>query len=53
MAETRGQAVFLKGNLSEGWIAYGPYQDIHQALDAHMDEEGWALTMQPAKKEED
>jgi hypothetical protein len=37
--------VFLAGNMSEGYQAYGPYDDIGFALDIHEFEEGWVMEL--------
>jgi hypothetical protein len=41
--------IFLKGNISEGFMAYGPYEDMDEADNAHMSEEGWLMTLIPKK----
>lgn len=41
-----GQAIFLAGNVSEGFTAFGPYEDFGAAADAHDGEEGWVMTLQ-------
>lgn len=37
--------VFLKGNLSEGYTAHGPYPDHLDAWVAHDADEGWTMTI--------
>lgn len=39
-------AVVLAGNLSEGFVAYGPYADWGDAMELHGDE-GWGFTLTP------
>lgn len=38
-------AIFLAGNLSDGFRAFGPYPDIDEAFAAHGDDEGWGLVL--------
>lgn len=47
--ETEPQAVFLKGNLSEGFRAYGPYASWDEAAMAHDFQEGWIITLRDPK----
>jgi hypothetical protein len=35
--------VFLVGNLSTGYMAYGPYESLGEACDAHDFEDGWVM----------
>lgn len=37
--------IFLKGNLSEGYTAFGPYPDHVDAWVAHDHQEGWTMTL--------
>jgi hypothetical protein len=37
--------IFLKGNLSEGFEAYGPYRNFDEASAAHEFEEGWVMVL--------
>lgn len=48
-------AIFLKGNVSEGFRAFGPYEDADEAMDLHDGEEGWMMELhaKPAIKEKD
>jgi hypothetical protein len=41
--------VFLTGNLSEGFEAYGPYDNMDDACNAHEGEEGWLMTLNMVK----
>lgn len=40
-----GPVVFLKGNVSEGYQAHGPYPSLDIASDEHDGEEGWVMTL--------
>lgn len=35
--------IFLAGNLSDGFRAFGPYASAAEAADAHEYEEGWIM----------
>lgn len=37
--------IWLSGNLSEGFRAFGPYSSMDEAFDAHDGQDGWAMTM--------
>jgi len=37
--------IFLKGNLTEGFDAYGPYRNFDEASAAHEFEEGWVMML--------
>jgi hypothetical protein len=37
--------VFLAGNMSEGYVAYGPYSSLDYALDNCDGMEGWVMEM--------
>lgn len=41
-----GQAIFLRGNLSDGFRAFGPYEDFDTAAAAHEGDEGWILSLE-------
>lgn len=44
--------IFMKGNLSEGYIAFGPFEDIEDAFTEYDFEEGWIMTLHlPDNKE--
>ncbi len=45
--------IFLKGNISEGYVAYGPYEDMDEADSAHNMEEGWLMTLTTKKNTKD
>lgn len=38
--------VFLGGNLSDGFQAFGPYASASEAAEAHDMEEGWIMSLQ-------
>lgn len=40
------QVVVLVGNISEGYRAVGPYEDMSEAFEAHFGEEIWAMTLE-------
>jgi len=37
--------IFLKGNLSEGFQAFGPYEDWDECFKIHENEDGWGMTL--------
>lgn len=37
--------IFLQGNLTEGFDAFGPYKSFDEASAAHEFEEGWVMTL--------
>lgn len=37
--------IFLVGNVSEGFTAFGPYEDVDDAFVAHEGDEGWLMTL--------
>lgn len=37
--------VWLSGSLSEGFIAYGPYDSMDDCFAAHDMDQGWAMTL--------
>lgn len=37
--------VFLAGNLSEGYKAYGPYSSLEYACEYHAFDEGWVMEL--------
>jgi hypothetical protein len=39
------EAIFLAGNLSDGFEAYGPYSDLEEAFLNHPGEKGWGMTL--------
>ena len=39
------QVVVLIGNISEGYRAVGPYEDMEEAFEAHFGEEVWLMTL--------
>ncbi len=39
------QAIFMKGNLTEGYIPFGPYESRDEAADIHDCEDGWVMTL--------
>lgn len=41
--------IFMSGNLSEGYKAYGPYPSLGEVSEAHAMEDGWIMTLTPAK----
>jgi len=43
------QYIFLRGNVSEGFTAVGPYEDMDEAASAHDLEEGWLMSLLPPK----
>lgn len=43
------KAIWLRGNISDGFTPFGPYPDIEAAFMAHEGEEGWALTLNPPR----
>jgi predicted RNA-binding Zn-ribbon protein involved in translation (DUF1610 family) len=43
---SKQQAIFLKGNISEGFTAYGPYESICEALEEHDGEDGWGMSLE-------
>lgn len=44
------QAVFIAGNLSEGYVAYGPYESMCHASEAHDLDEGWMMELRPSRE---
>lgn len=44
------KAMVLVGNLSEGFVAYGPYDSFDEACEAHDGEESWVMTLEPCKR---
>jgi len=42
--------IMLEGNLTEGFKAYGPYDDWADASDFHSHCEGWIMEIHPAKE---
>lgn len=40
-------AIFLAGNPSEGFAAYGPYPDWDTAADRHDGWDGWVMSVEP------
>ncbi len=49
MSTVTRPAVFLAGNISEGFTAFGPYEDVWAAVDANDGVEGWVMEMVPDK----
>lgn len=45
--------IYLNGNLSEGFIAFGPYENFDAACDAHDFEQGWIMTLNEAATPDD
>lgn len=37
--------IFLKGNLSDGFVAFGPYSDFDVCAETHNLEEGWMMEL--------
>jgi hypothetical protein len=37
--------IFLSGNISDGFIAYGPYLTLDEACDRHDGVEGWVMKL--------
>ena len=44
--------IMLEGNLTEGFVAYGPYESFDVAADAHEFCEGWVMEMRPPQESE-
>lgn len=42
---TSNQVIVLVGNMSEGYRAVGPYEDMEEAFEAHFGEEVWLMTL--------
>ena len=42
----------LEGNLTEGFVAYGPYESFDIAAHAHEFCEGWLMEMRSTKESE-
>jgi len=42
--------VFLRGNISDGFEAYGPYLDFDDACGVNEGEEGWVMSLTPSEK---
>ena len=40
------QAIFLEGNLSDGFKAWGPYETLEEAFRIHSFAEGWMFTLE-------
>lgn len=45
--------IFLMGNLSEGFMACGPYAGMGQAFDIHDGDEGWGMSLNASDLSED
>lgn len=45
MTDTDTQFIWLNGNLSEGFAAFGPYESMDEACAMHDGDEGWAMTL--------
>lgn len=43
--ETVMAVIWLSGNLSEGFRAFGPYSSMDEAFDAHDGQDGWGMTL--------
>jgi hypothetical protein len=41
--------IFMSGNLSEGYMAHGPYPSLGEVAAAHEGEEGWIMTLNKPK----
>jgi len=37
--------IWLYGNLSEGFVAYGPYASWEDCFEAHDGDEGWGMEL--------
>lgn len=42
--------VWMQGNLSDGFHAFGPYASVDEAFAAHDGEEGWVMTLNNIKE---
>jgi hypothetical protein len=40
-----GQTMFLAGNVTEGFRAFGPYSSFDEAAEIHDFEEGWIMEL--------
>jgi len=40
--------VWLSGNLSDGYTAYGPYLSFSECCDAHDGDDGWIMKLESA-----
>ncbi len=45
MKVSTGKFVFMLGNVSEGFTAYGPYDSLDEACDTWEGAEGWAMEL--------
>lgn len=53
--EEQPRAIFMSGNLSEGYLPYGPFESFDEAFE-FADEhnlQGWAMQLFPPKRRDD
>ena len=41
------QFIFMKGNLTDGYVPYGPYPDVDACADSHVGHDGWMMGLLP------
>ena len=45
--------IFMAGNLSDGYVAFGPYDAFDDAADAHEWQDGWIMDVQSLSRSDE